>query len=93
MGAADSKIATAYALWMGLHAITVFFIVWSLTGALIAIMAKLCKNWEKWPKAAGESDLIGVKQDQNAVPYGIAIAIGAIAALFHHGYFTVFELM
>jgi prepilin peptidase CpaA len=93
MGAADSKIATAYALWLGLHDITLFFIVWSLTGALIAILAKLCKNWEKWPKAKDESDLIGVKQGQNAVPYGIAIAIGAIAALIHHGYFNAFALI
>lgn len=93
MGAADSKIATAYALWLGLHDITLFFIVWSLTGAVIAILAKLLKNWDKWPKADQDSDLIGVKGGQNAVPYGIAISVGAIVALIHHGYFLAYTLM
>jgi prepilin peptidase CpaA len=91
MGAADSKLATAFAFWLGLEGMVTFLFFWSLAGGVLAIMAYLLKNWEGWPKMPEDYDVATRRSaNKNAIPYGIAISVGAMIAFLDSGYFMAF---
>ena len=94
LGAGDSKFATAIALWTGIvPGLPAFLIYMALLGGVIGGISLALRKWkplklplngvlkDTWPQKAQEG--------HNAVPYGIAIAGGAIVAFFVHGYFSL----
>ena len=89
LGAGDSKFATAVALWAGgPPGITAFLFYMALFGGLLGLASLALKRWKPlkspqpgtWPAKAQEG--------HNAVPYGIAIALGAFIAFILKGYFS-----
>lgn len=88
MGAGDSKMCSALALWTGLSGLAPLLFYMALVGALLGLSTKLL-NKKKLFAGAPEGSWIGRAQAGGAgVPYGIAICIGAIIAFQQLGYFS-----
>ena len=84
MGAGDTKLAGATALLVGTGYIGIFLLVMALTGGLLAVYALLTrKHGAKLLPAAPVPGtwLAQLKDGQNKVPYGLAIAAGGMVAL------------
>ena len=85
-GAGDSKLATAFALWVGFEGLGAFVFYMALAGGLLGI-ATLYLRKRKPVKNPPEGGWIARAQaGDNAVPYGIAITIGAAACFIWLGY-------
>jgi prepilin peptidase CpaA len=93
-GAGDSKLASAVALWIGLKGFVTFLLVMSFAGvglvlgSIILSKARLSytgfeeTSWPRRLKAGGKT-----------IPYGIAIAFGAIWTFFTLGYLDLYRLI
>lgn len=92
MGAADSKLASAYALWLGLGALPLFLFVMSLVGALLGVAALIIKKRKLFNNAAPESWAGQLQDGKNKVPYGIAIVCGAAYGFYVAGYLDMAHL-
>lgn len=87
MGAGDSKLCSAVALWTGLTGLAPFLFYMAITGAVLGIATKIM-NKKTLVAAPLEGSWIDKSQKgQMGVPYGIAIAVGAIIAFYQLGYF------
>lgn len=86
MGAADSKLASAYALWLGLGALPVFLFVMSLVGAVLGIAALYIRKKKPFKAPKPESWVGQLQSDKSKVPYGIAIVCGAAYGFYAAGY-------
>lgn len=88
LGAGDSKLATAIALWAGLAGLPAFLSYMAIVGALLAVATKVM-NVKQLASAPKEGSWIAQAQaGRPAVPYGIAIGVGAIIAFYQLGYFS-----
>lgn len=88
IGAGDSKLATALALWMGLPGLPAFLFYMAITGALLGIATKVMNKRVLAPNAPEGSWIAKAQSGFGGVPYGIALALGAIIAFYHLGYFA-----
>jgi len=89
LGAADSKLGAAYALWVGMQGLIFYLFYMALIGGVLAIIALALK---KWPLVKGPQEGSWVAQVQGGaskVPYGIAIVLGALASFVKMGYLSV----
>lgn len=86
IGAGDAKMGAALALWTGLSGLLAYVFYMALTGGVLGLVALGLRNWKpvENPQEGGWIALAQV--GKNAVPYGIAIAAGAVAALLHTGF-------
>lgn len=92
MGAADSKLASAYALWLGLAPLPLFLFVMTLVGAVLGVAALYIKKNKpvQSPKEGGW--IAQLQAGKNKVPYGIAIVIGAAYGFYVAGYLSFTNL-
>jgi prepilin peptidase CpaA len=89
-GAGDSKLATAIGLWVGIKGIMPFLLVMSLVGVVLVLASWAIRRTTFSVAAFGpESWPVRSRDGQGVVPYGIAIAAGAVAAFFELGYFNI----
>ncbi len=89
LGAGDSKFATSIALWVGASGLVPFLFYMSLAGGVIAVLSLYLQKKKPFssPSVGGWID-----QAQNgggSVPYGIAIAIGALVSFIYLGFFSL----
>lgn len=84
MGGGDAKMASVIGLWLGLKALIPFVIMMALTGGILAsISLILKKNKNLIPATVSPESWFGqLKEDKSVVPYGIAIAMGAVFGIF-----------
>ncbi len=88
IGAGDSKLCSAFALWVGLPGLASFLFYMAITGALLGIATKMM-NSRQIVAAPKEGSWIAQSQaGRLGVPYGIAICVGAIVAFYQLGYFS-----
>lgn len=89
-GAGDSKLATAVGLWLGIKGIMPFLLVMSVVGVVLVLVSWAIRRTAFSVAALGpESWLVRSRDGQGVIPYGIAIAAGAVAAFFELGYFNI----
>lgn len=88
IGAGDSKLATAAALWVGLSGMTAFLFYMAVLGAVLALATKLmsAKPFVAAPKEG--SWIAQAQAGRLGVPYGIAICFGVIVAFYQLDYFS-----
>jgi prepilin peptidase CpaA len=86
MGAADSKLGSAYALWAGLHGLIYYLFYMSVFGGLLGLIALAVRKWKPFKNSAPGSWVSQVQAGESKVPYGIAIVLGALASFIHLGY-------
>lgn len=88
IGAADSKIGTAFALWMGLKGLFPFLFFMALFGGVLGVVALVIKKHKPFENPADGGWIAQLQAGESKVPYGIAIALGALVSFFNLGYFS-----
>ena len=88
MGAADSKLATVYALWLGTKGLFPFLVYMAFIGGALGLVALYFLKAKPWKGAPEGSWLARVQAGESKVPYGIAIVLGALASFVNLGYFS-----
>lgn len=86
IGAGDSKLMSAFALWVGLQNIMGFLFYMAVLGGILGIFTLIMKKKAVFPNAKAGSWIERAQSGESAVPYGIAIAFGAIVGFYHAGY-------
>ena len=79
LGAGDAKLLAAVALWAGLPALLTLLFVTSVAGLVVLgvlVAARRLVAWRGWQDKVPKSLIQG-----EGVPFGIAIAIGAIVTM------------
>ncbi|HOO81440.1 MAG TPA: prepilin peptidase [Alphaproteobacteria bacterium] len=89
MGAGDSKLASALALWAGLKGLVPFIFYMSVAGGVLALAALALKKWAPVKAPKPESWVAQVQGGASKVPYGVAIVLGALASFVKIGYFDL----
>ncbi len=84
MGGGDTKMMTVVGLWLGLNNLSSFVVIMAITGGLLACISLILKKNKKLlPKNSKPNSWFDqLKNDKSVVPYGIAIALGAILTIF-----------
>ncbi|MGQ0526922.1 MAG: A24 family peptidase [Alphaproteobacteria bacterium] len=89
MGGGDSKLASAYALWVSLVGLVPFLFYTTLTGGVLGLISLVLLKWKPVKNAQAGSWIARVQAGESKVPYGIAIVIGALASFCNLGYFEL----
>ena len=89
IGAADSKLASAYALWVGIPGLPAFLFYTAMAGGLLALVSLAMKKWKFVKSPPPGSWPARVQAGESKVPYGVAIAVGALASFVKLGYVGV----
>lgn len=89
IGGGDSKLATAFAFWVGVKGLIPFVFYMSVVGGLLALSALVLQKCKpvKAPKEGGW--VARVQGGESKVPYGVAIVAGALASFVKIGYLDV----
>lgn len=89
LGAGDSKFATSVAVWLGISGLSVFLFYMALIGGLLGLSSLVLKKFKPLKNPKAGTWPAKAQEGHNAVPYGIAIAGGAIIAFVFKGYFSL----
>jgi len=85
IGGGDAKLMASAALWVGLRGLAPFAIYTALAGGLLALaLVALRSAWLRPLAAAGPGWTQRLATPGEAAPYGVAIAVGALAAFAMH---------
>jgi len=77
VGGADAKVAAAVALWFGFEHLMNFLIDVSLLGGALTVLLLLFRAWPL-PLFLARQDWLDRLHKKRRVPYGIALALGAL---------------
>jgi prepilin peptidase CpaA len=88
MGAGDSKLCSAFALWCGLSGLASFLFYMTIIGAVLGLTTKMMNKRKMVANPAAGSWIAKSQAGEMGVPYGIAICVGAIIAFWQLGYFS-----
>jgi prepilin peptidase CpaA len=92
IGGGDAKLFAAAALWLGLPGLPMFLVVTALAGGGLAVLLLNARSPWLRPLLAGAPDWLGRLATPGAsVPYGAAIAAGALAAFPHSALMQAFH--
>ena len=83
IGGGDAKLLAAIAAWLGWSALLDFVL---LTAMLGGAMSLIILQWRRWPLPAfmmGAPWLVRLHDPKEGVPYGIALAFGALHVYPH----------
>ncbi|MEZ5814156.1 MAG: prepilin peptidase [Alphaproteobacteria bacterium] len=86
-GGGDSKLASAFSVWLGLKGLIPFVFYMSVAGGLLALAALALKKWKPVKNPKPESWIARVQAGESKVPYGVAIVMGALVSFVEIGYF------
>lgn len=92
IGGGDAKLFAAASLWLGWAATPVFLLVTALAGgALAVLLLNLRSTWVKPLVDGAPGWVVRLATPKAAVPYGVAIAVGALAAFPHSSLVQAFH--
>ncbi|MGC1302417.1 MAG: prepilin peptidase [Caulobacteraceae bacterium] len=83
IGGGDAKLLAACALWLGLGAITPFLLWTGVAGGVLALGLMGLRKFPAPLAASGPPWFGRLMKPGGDVPYGVAIAVGALFALPH----------
>ncbi len=78
VGGGDAKVAAATALWFGFGHLMDWLVYASLFGGALTIFLVVFRQWPLPYPLAGQAWLTKLHDKQSGVPYGIALAVGAL---------------
>src|ERR1700736_4219733 len=78
VGGGDAKVAAAAALWFGFGHLLNYLLYASLFGGLLTIMLLQLRQWPLPYPLTGQTWLLRLHAKDSGIPYGIALAIGAL---------------
>jgi prepilin peptidase CpaA len=78
VGGGDAKVAAAAALWFGFGHLLNYLLYASLFGGVLTILLLQMRQWPLPYALTGQTWLLRLHDKQTGIPYGIALAIGAL---------------
>jgi prepilin peptidase CpaA len=78
VGGGDAKVAAAAALWFGFGHLLDYLIYASLFGGALTLLLLQFRQWPLPYAFAGQTWLLRLHSKDGGIPYGIALAIGAL---------------
>src|SRR5579863_8735586 len=78
IGGGDAKVAAGAALWFGLAHLLNYLLYASLFGGALTLLLLQFRQWPLPYALAGQSWLLRLHAKESGIPYGIALAIGAL---------------
>ena len=78
VGGGDAKLAAAAALWFGFGHLLSYLVYASLFGGALTLLLLQLRQWPLPYAFAGQAWLIKLHAKESGIPYGIALAIGAL---------------
>jgi prepilin peptidase CpaA len=78
VGGGDAKIAAAAALWFGFAHLMSYLLYASLFGGMLTIALLQVRQWPLPYALTGQAWLMRLHAKESGIPYGIALAIGAL---------------
>jgi prepilin peptidase CpaA len=78
VGGGDAKVAAAAALWFGFGHLLNYLLYASLFGGALTLLLLQFRQWPLPYAFAGQAWLLKLHAKESGIPYGIALAIGAL---------------
>jgi prepilin peptidase CpaA len=78
IGGGDAKVAAAAAMWFGFAHLLNYLLYASLFGGVLTLLLLQFRQWPLPYALAGQSWLLKLHAKESGIPYGIALAIGAL---------------
>jgi prepilin peptidase CpaA len=78
VGGGDAKVAAAAALWFGFGHLLNYLVYASLFGGALTLLLLQFRQWPLPYPFAGQAWLLKLHAKESGIPYGIALAIGAL---------------
>src|SRR4051812_44944473 len=78
IGGGDAKIAAAAALWFGFAHLLDYLVYASLFGGALTLVLLQFRQWPLPWSLGGQAWLLRLHSKETGIPYGIALAIGAL---------------
>ena len=78
IGGGDAKLASATALWLGFAYLPSYLLVASLLGGALTLLLLQFRQWPLPHALASQGWLSRLHAKESGIPYGIALAIGAL---------------
>ena len=78
VGGGDAKVAAAAALWFGFGHLLNYLLYASLFGGPLTLVLLQFRQWPLPYPFAGQAWLLKLHAKESGIPYGIALAIGAL---------------
>src|SRR5262245_7553098 len=78
VGGGDAKVAAAAALWFGFAHLMNYLLYASLFGGALTLLLLQFRQWPLPVSLAGQRWLARLHAKETGIPYGIALAIGAL---------------
>src|ERR1700761_3211027 len=78
IGGGDAKVAAAAALWFGFAHLLDYLIYASLFGGALTLALLQFRQWPLPYSLAGQAWLLKLHAKETGIPYGIALAVGAL---------------
>jgi prepilin peptidase CpaA len=78
VGGGDAKLAAAAALWFGFGHLMNYFVYASLFGGVLTLLLLQFRQWPLPYALCGQTWLLRLHAKDSGIPYGIALAIGAL---------------
>jgi prepilin peptidase CpaA len=78
VGGGDAKIAAGVALWFGFDHLFNYLLYASLFGGALTLLLLQFRQWPLPYPLNGQAWLLRLHDRQSGIPYGIALAIGAL---------------
>jgi prepilin peptidase CpaA len=78
VGGGDAKVAAAAALWFGFGHLVTYLVYASLFGGALTLLLLQFRQWPLPYALAGQTWLLRLHAKESGIPYGIALAIGAL---------------
>jgi prepilin peptidase CpaA len=78
IGGGDAKVAAAAALWFGFGHLMNYLVYASLFGGALTLLLLQFRQWPLPYAFAGQAWLLRLHAKDSGIPYGIALAIGAL---------------
>ena len=78
IGGGDAKVAAAAALWLGFGHLMDYLVYVSLFGGALTLLLLQFRQWPMPAALRNEAWLIRLHHRDSGIPYGVALAIGAL---------------
>ncbi|GAA0870434.1 prepilin peptidase [Brevundimonas basaltis] len=80
LGGGDVKLMAAACLWLGLSGSGVFVLATAVIGGIFSLALLVSRAWLQPYVGAGPGWLVQLMEPKGHIPYGVAIAFGALVA-------------
>jgi prepilin peptidase CpaA len=78
VGGGDAKVAASVGLWFGFSHLLDYLVLASLFGGALTVLLLQLRQWPLPYPLASQPWLVRLHDKQTGIPYGIALAIGAL---------------